>query len=233
MPDITVGGAPIISRRIGSTEVTKVMVGDVQIWPALKIVSYVSSLISIGATGAFPSHQAGDLLVVVAVGATAIPSLASGFTSAYTSSEGTMGVRVAYRFATASNTANGTWSGASWVSTYTFRNADTTTPFGAIDSIYTASSTLGRAPGLTLVNSKGQSVAVASFINNGTGTGPTTQPVGWIAKNRNARVISNEKIDTRSVEASSEQYSGAACNFRGTTFEVLPKASLIPVESGA
>lgn len=228
MSDITIGGSPIISRRFGNTEIVKVMVGEEQIWPATKLVTYENSLLYTTSTGAFPTHQAGDLLVVVAVAAGSTPpAVPTGFTSAYTSpsSEFSMAVRVGWRVATAANTANGTWSGASWISAYVFRNADTTTPIGAIASINTASNTIGRAPGLTLVNAKGQSAVAANFINNGTSGsfGSNTQSVGWRMRNRNARVVNNEKIDTRSVGPSSETLvGGGSVNWRGTTFEVLP-----------
>jgi hypothetical protein len=228
MSDITIGGSPIISRRFGNTEIVKVMVGEEQIWPPTKLVTYDSSLIYATSTGAFPAHQAGDVLVVVAVAAgNTPPALPTGFTSAYTSpsSEFSMAVRVGWRVATAANTTNGNWSGASWISTYMFRNADTTTPFGAISSINTASNAKGQAPGLTLVNNKGEAAVVASFINNGTSGsfGATSQPVGWRMRNRNARVLNNEKINTRSVGASFETLvGGGSVNWRGTTFEVLP-----------
>jgi hypothetical protein len=228
MSDLTIGGAQLISRRFGTTEIKKVMVGEEQIWPVVKLVTYDTSLIYTTSTGAFPTHKAGDVLVVVAVAAgNTPPALPAGFTSAYTSpsSEFSMAVRVGWRVATAANTSNGTWSGASYISAYVFRNADTAAPFGAIASLNTASNTIGRAPGLTLVNSKGQSAVVANFINNGTSGsfGATAQPVGWQMRNRNSRVVNNEKIDTRFAAATSETLvGGGSVNWRGTTFEILP-----------
>lgn len=234
MSGITVGNAPIKSRRYGSTEIVKVMVGDEKIWPPDKLVQYFTSQIYSTNSGTLPTHQAGDLLVIVAsaAGSTA-PTLPSGWTEAYVSpsSEFSMACRVGYRFATAANTPSGTWSGASWLCAYIFRNADTTKPIGAIASINTASNTVGNAPGLTLVNDKGESAVAACFINNGTSGsfGANTQPVGWQMKNRNARVVSNEKIDTRNAPASSETLvGGGSVNWRGTTFEVLPPGPAAP-----
>ena len=82
-----IGGAPMLGRRYGTKEIAKVYVGDERIWPPIQIPQLIGSLIYVNAaTGVFPPHQAGDILVVIAVSAGATPpSLPAGFISAYTS----------------------------------------------------------------------------------------------------------------------------------------------------
>ncbi len=237
MGDITVGGTPIVSRRYGVTEVLKVMVSDEQIWPPKQLVDVIGSLIYTTNMGAFPTHQAGDLLVVVASAAGSTPpTLPAGFFSAYISpsTEFSMAVRVGYKFAIAAGTSCPPWTGAVALTTVVFRGVNTTTPFGAIDSKNTASNTVGQAPGLTLTNATGTSTVWQTFINNGTAgsLGANTQPAGWQMKNRNARVINNCKIDSRSVLPTSETLvGGGSVNWRGTVFEILP-ADLAAADSG-
>ena len=63
MPDITLGGAPMLGRRYGNKEIAKVMLEDSQIWPPIQIPQAISSLLYVNAsTGAFASHQVGDIL---------------------------------------------------------------------------------------------------------------------------------------------------------------------------
>jgi hypothetical protein len=234
MSGVLVGNTPIISRRFGTSEIVKVMVGDEQIWPPTKLVIFVTSQLYTTNSGTLPSHQVDDVLVIVAAASGNVaPSLPTGWTGAYVSpsADFSMAVRVGYKIATAASTPSGTWSGANWMCAYVFRNADKTKPIGAIASINTASNTVGRAPGLTLENNKGEAAVVACFMNNGTSGsfGSNTQPVGWQMKNRNARVVSNEKIDTRSVGATAETLvGGGSVNWRGTTFEILPPAPVDP-----
>ena len=231
MGDIAVGATPTYGRRFGTTEIAKVYVGDELIWPPVQDVALVGSVVySNASTGAFPTHVAGDLLVVVAVaaGATA-PTLPAGFTAAYTSpsTEFSMAVRVGYKFATAAGTTNPTWTGANWITTYVFRGADSTTPFGAMASKNTASNTLGTAPSVTPVAKYGSSTVVYNLTNNGSAGSFGPAPVGWIGANRNARVASGRRVDSRTVNAVTETLAGGgSVNWRGLTFEVLPASGM-------
>ena len=229
MGDIFAGGVPLLSRRYGSTEIIKVYVGEENIWPPLQRVTLVGSIIGIGSTStAFLTHQSGDLLVVATVAAGATPpALPVGWNSAHISpaTDTLMACRLGWKIATAAGTSNPTWSGQSWQSAYVFRGADPSAPFGAIASKQTPSNTTGIAPAITPINSIGESMLLANLVNNGTAGsfGTTTVPAGWISKNRNARVINNQRVDSRLITATSETLvSGGSVNWRGLTFEVLP-----------
>jgi hypothetical protein len=233
MPDITLGGAPMLGRRYGNKEIAKVMLEDSQIWPPIQIPQAISSLLYVNAsTGAFASHQVGDILVVIAValGATP-PSLPSGFTSAYTSpsTDFSMAVRVGWRMAYSTNTSNGGWTGANFITTSVYRSVDTLFPIGAIASLATPSNTVGRAPAITPTIPGGASSVFTSFVNGGSSGsfGVDTQPVGWLMKLRNSRIILNQRIDSRTVPATKETLiGGGSANWRGTTFEMVPAQGL-------
>ena len=209
------------------------MVGDEQIWPPIQITEAISSLIYVNAsTGAFPSHQVGDILVVVAVASGATPpTLPTGFESAYNSpsTDFSMAVRIGWKMATATNTSNPTWSGASWITTNVYRNADSLFPIGAVESLNTSSNTVGRAPAIIPKVQDGLSAVFASFVNNGSAGGFTmdSQPVGWLQKQRNARITTNQRLDTRTVSATTETLvGGGSVNWRGITYEVVPAQGL-------
>ena len=229
MGEIFAGGAPILGRRYGNKEIAKVFVGDERIWPPIQIPQRIASnAYSNAFTGAFPSHQVGDILVVIAVASAATPpSLPAGFISAYTSSPSTniMGVRIGWALAYFTNTSNPTWTGATYILASVYRNVDTLAPFGAIDNLYTPTSTFGRAPAITPTVPGGASAVFTCFVNNGSQgqLNLDTQSVGWIQKVRNTRIVLNERIDTRTILPTKETLiSGGEVYWRGITFEVVP-----------
>ena len=223
----------MLGRRFNGKEVLKVLVGDEQIWPPEQIPLYIGSLIYVNsALGAFPAHQVGDLLVVIAVGVGATPpTLPTGFESAYNSpsTDFSMAVRVGYKIATATNTTNPSWSGASYITASVYRNTDSLFPIGAIASLATPSNTVGRAPAITPTVPGGASQVFANFVNNGS-TGSfnvTGQSIGWQAITRNDRIVQSRRLDTRFVPATTETLvGGGSVNWRGTTYEVKPAEGL-------
>lgn len=233
MPGIYTGGARQVGRRIGTTEVVKVYVGDERIWPPVQKVTYVGSTVNSGNVPTVPTHVAGDLLVVAANGSsstsTPVPSLPAGWTQAYRSSSNQGApVLIGYRFATASNTQGGTWTNAAYNCAYVFRNADTTTPFGAINSTMNAAST----PAVTPVNTEGESALVHYFYNNGTTGSWGAIPVGFVGKNAVARLGNLLRLNsTIGAGAAWSHTASPVPNFRTVQFEVLPAAPA-PAEEG-
>ena len=232
MSGIYTGGTRQVGRRVGTNEVVKVYVGDERIWPPVQKVTYVGSTVTSGNAPTVPTHAAGDLLVVAANGSsstsTPVPSLPAGWTQAYRSSSNQgCPVLIGYRFATASNTAGGTWTNAAATCAYVFRGADTTTPFGAINSTMNAAST----PAVTPVNTAGESVLVHYFYNNGTTGVWGAIPVGFVNKNAVARLGNLMRLDTTfGVGAAWSHTASPVPNFRTVQFEVLPPAA--PAEEG-
>jgi hypothetical protein len=223
----------MLGRRFNGKEVLKVLVGDEQIWPPEQIPLYIGSLIYVNSvSGAFPTHQVGDLLLVIAVGVGATPpSLPAGFEPAYNSpaTEFSMAVRVGYKIATATNTTNPSWAGASWITACVYRNTDSLFPIGAIASLATPSNTVGRAPAITPTVPGGASQVFANFVNGGsTGSFDVTgQSIGWQAIMRNSRIVQSRRLDTRFVPATTETLvGGGSVNWRGTTYEVKPAEGL-------
>jgi hypothetical protein len=202
------------------------MSDGVQIWPPESAIEYVGSIIYTTSTGAFSTHQAGDLLVVAAVALTGTnPTVPAGWTSAFKSpvTGENMHLTIGYKFATAAGTANPTWSGAGWLATYVFRNVNTATPFGGIASRYQGSVTTVTAPALTQVDTTGASMVVNGFVNNGSAGSMGNLPVGYQSKNRNARVVNDRKINTQLSDTPSETLNGnGSALWRAFVFEILP-----------
>ena len=216
----------MLGMRYGVKEITKVLVGDEQIWPPASVqkVIYVGSTVASGTGVTLPAHVAGDLLVVAAQGggttSTPVPSLPSGWTQAYRSSSNQgCPVLIGYKFATASNTQGGTWASSASTCGYVFRGADTTTPFGAFNSTMNAVST----PAVTPVNTAGESVLVHYFYNNGTNGAWGAIPVGFVSKNAVARLGNLQRLDTRIGAGAKWSHTASPVpNFRTVQFEVLP-----------
>jgi hypothetical protein len=223
---LTAGTLPHKSIRYGSTEIVRVMSDGVQIWPKESTIQYVSSIIYTTSTGVFPTHQAGDLLVVAAVALSGTnPTVPAGWTSAFKSpvTGENMHLTIGYKFATAAGTPNPSWSGAGWITAYVFRNVNTATPFGGIASRYQGSVSTVTAPALTQVNTTGASVIVNGFVNNGSAGSMGAAPVGYLSKNRNARIVNEQKINTQLSDTPSETLIGnGSALWRAFVFELLP-----------
>ena len=230
MPDLFAGDKPIYSRRVGTKEVLKVLLGEQLIWPPEQQVQVVSVNVGTSTVPTIGPHDYGDMLVVVAVAAGSTPpSLPTDWTSAYVSDGlSPLAFRIGFRFAYQPNYTGGLWAGATWVAGYVFRGTDFINPLGVIDSLFTASVETGNAPGITPSNRTGASAVVNNFINNGTATSLLTDgPVGWQPRNRNARVAVGRRIDSRVVLPSTDAFSTSLkADWRGITFEVPPASGL-------
>jgi hypothetical protein len=229
MSGIYTGGTRQVGRRVGTSEVIKVYVGDERIWPPVQKVTYVGSTATNGTGVTLPAHVAGDLLVVAAQGggttSTPVPALPAGWTQAYRSSSNQgCPVLIGYKFATAANTQGGTWSSSAYTCGYVFRNVDTTTPFGAFNSTMNAVST----PAVTPVNTAGESVLVHYFYNNGSGGAWGASPVGFVGKNAVSRLGNLLRLDsTFGAGAAWSHTASPVPNFRTVQFEVLPVAPVV------
>ena len=233
MAGIYTGGTHQSGRRIGNTEIVKVYVGDERIWPPVQKVTYVGSQVASGNAPTFPTHKAGDLLVVAAQGgvmtSTPVPVLPAGWTQAFRSSNAQgLPLLLAYKFATAANTSGGTWTSSVYTAAYVFRGADTTTPFGAFGAAMNATST----PLVNPVNTAGESALVHYFYNNGTTGSWGASPVGFVQKNAVARLGNLLRLDSTNGRGAAWPHTVAAgTNWRTAQFEVLPAAPA-PTEEG-
>lgn len=219
---VNIGTGGLQSAFVGDKEVQRIYVGDKYVWPSNPAakVQWIGSTVATGATNTFPGHQPGDLLVVVAVetGAASRPSLAAGFTEVHANTSG-MSICIGYKIATASNTAVGTWTNASYNTAYVFRNANTTTPFGGIASMI---DTKAISPTITVQDTSGDAVLCYGFSNNGTSGGWGATPAGYISKNGVARMANLQKIDSTSDGELRWSSTAGTVNFRNWVFEVLP-----------
>lgn len=97
----------------------------VKVWPTSLPIEYISSASAASNTVSMPTHQAGDLLIVIAGRSNNTPpGLESGWTNIENSGSNSRSVRAAYLVATSSSMATGTWTNAQFMSVLVLRNAE-------------------------------------------------------------------------------------------------------------
>ena len=229
--NLMVGGSPQVRAFVGTTPVKRTYVGSIQVWPAMttRITNLGSTVFTGTANTNFPTHTAGDLLVVVAVGGAA-PTAPAGWTTVYTSPSGNPAATIGYRFATGAGTGTGAWSGNAVATAYAFRGANKTTPFGKIGTNL-GSGLDTTAPALTLTDPSGDSLVMHSYYNNGTtGAWINKVPAGFIGKNQQARMANNQMIDTIGATTPSSVMShSASATWRTLAFELLMEPAVVQV----
>jgi hypothetical protein len=206
MANLTIGGAPLVKASVGATPIKSIYVGAEQVWPTLDLdllttkLVWVDSKAYYGGSGLqFGQHQAGDLLMVIAVGS--VPPNAPGqYTTVHKSdASGTIGGTVAYQIAKAGGTPVGTWNGVAGATTYVIRGCNQTSPIGAVESLYQGTSTLvSNAPALTLTDPSGESLVAHVHYNNAT-TGAFTASslsAGFKIKTAQDRMTSVQQQNT-------------------------------------
>jgi hypothetical protein len=228
--DTAVGDTPIAKAYVGTTPVIRTYVGDKHVWPPFSTtVTYVASTVFTGTTNVtFPTHSAGDLLVLQATGNTA-PTAPAGWTVVHTSPSGNPAAVLAYKWATGAGTGTGSWANNVAGLMYVIRNADKTNPIGAVSTSVGPSSTTVTAPALTLTDPTGSSLVAHSYFNSGSTGGWANKATGnFLIKNLVARLGSSLAIDTRgaTVEPSTLTHSAAA-TWRSLAFEVLAPAAQV------
>lgn len=105
-----------------------------------------------------PSHQTGDILIMIAVGTAAPPSAPAGWTTIGTASRSLYHSVLAYKIASSGSETSGTWTGANAVLCAVYRSSGAITvgdASGTADSSATMS-----FPSLTLENTSGASTVV-------------------------------------------------------------------------
>jgi hypothetical protein len=224
----TVGGTPLDKVYIGTTPVLRTYVGDKHVWPPYSSrVAYVGSQVFTGSTStAFPPHTPNDLLVIYAVGGAA-PTAPAGWTAVPTGQSGNPAGTLAYKWATSTSASTGVWTGNSAGIMYVFRDANQTSPFGAVGTtLGSTAGTVATAPAITLTEPDGSSLVAHNFYHDGTsGSWVNKAPANFIIKNLNARMASSLAIDTAgpSVVATSLTH-GQSAKWRSLAFEVLAPA---------
>ena len=225
----TIGGVAPSKIMSGGTPVKKVMIGGDLAWPTVDLNLLTTKLVWVdsrafygGTQLTFGQHQAGDLLLVIAVGSVA-PSAPYPYTLAYQSdASGSIAGTVAWKIATAAGTTAGTWNGVAGATTYVIRGCNQTTPLGDVQSILQNTSTLvSNAPALTLTDPSGESlVAHAHYNNANTGSWNTGDPAGFISKTKQDRMTSLQQLNTTGGLPSSLTHSSAQKTL-GFSVEVL------------
>ena len=138
--------------------------------------SFIGGLFAYGASAALPPHQAGDLLIVIAVSwDSTIPALPAGWTSSSTSSS-IVGRRIGWRVAPSAGTASGTWTNAGALYALVWRGF---TAVGASASNSSYSSNSGH-PALTLQAPATSWVGTLSDTDGGVAPVPSGTVSRWV-----------------------------------------------------
>ncbi len=186
-------------------------------------VQYVGSSVAGGTSPSPITHQAGDLMVVVSQSiSSAPPLLASGWTTAYASVSSSRPLRVAWKIATATNDSWGSWSGATYCTSYVFRGFNTGTPFGSTFG----TSVLAETQAITPQNSDERSQIVYYAFQSG-GSAWINPPPELKGRNSTTAVYNGEKINSSTAPSLTLASTGASA-YRNLTFEVLPAAGAPP-----
>lgn len=123
-------------------------------------ISYIDQASAASNTTTWPTHQAGDLLLVIAHrNAPGAPTLPTGYTTVQSATGNDNGLRIGYRIAAGSGTAFGTWTNANRVVGLVYRGAS---GVGASSANTQASGGSKTIPALTLQNTSGTSWHVSS-----------------------------------------------------------------------
>ena len=225
----TIGGVAPSKIMAGGTPVKKVMIGGDLAWPTVDLNLLTTKLVWVdsrafygGTQLTFGQHQAGDLLLVIAVGSVA-PSAPYPYTLAYQSdASGSIAGTVAWKIATAAGTTAGTWNGVAGATTYVIRGCNQATPLGDVQSIYQGTSTLvSNAPALTFTDPSGESLGVHVHYNNAnTGSWSSSGADGFTTKTNQDRMTSLQQLNTTVGLPSSLTHSSAQKTL-GFAVEVL------------
>lgn len=156
-------------------------------------VEFVSGGGADAATVAIPTHQAGDMIIIVAgrYDAATAPSLPAGWTEIVsdTVSAGgfSLGYRVGYKFATAGSETSGTWTNATRMAVAVYRNA---VSIGNIAASKATDSSRITWPALSLDSPPG---LVLGFAAHAAAAGSGSPPAGYtfrgMAPSSSARAI--------------------------------------------
>jgi hypothetical protein len=232
---LNIGSTAAKSVYVGGTQAKAVYLGATQIFPVGPTVPttpiiWVGSTVGSGTSNTFATHLADDLLVAVAISSTNTARVPpSGYTTAYTSTEGYAALTIAYKWAMGAGTPFGTWpSGTAWTCSYVFRGVNRNTPFGQIASVQ---SNAGVSPEITLTDASGDSLLAYMYFNGATSGVWGSAPAGFISKNSNARLSNIQKIDSHTDGSATLTHTSTGTNtYRNAVFELLVPPATPPAE---
>ena len=96
--------------------------------------TFVGAATAASSSVTLPSHQTGDLIIIVAARASSSQSAAAGYTSLSTANSGSnVAYNVGYKYAASSGESSGTWTGATAIAAMVFRGFH---PTAAVSATY-------------------------------------------------------------------------------------------------
>lgn len=193
-------------------------------------ISLVGSSSVGGISMIIPTHQAGDLLLMFAYrdGVITPPTVPVGWTTIGTpSGSNTNSSSLAYKIASGSGTASGTWTGATGLTVQVLRGVNPTTPIGANADNGIGSTTV-TYPALTLNQTNGTSWVLGFAGHKSPNTTLETPPTG-MTNNINYIIPSNiaevsahgTNSGVSSWIARSVSVGGTSAGWRARTVEII------------
>ncbi len=142
-------------------------------------ISYVGSASSSTTTITPPTHQAGDLFLILAFrdGSSSTPSMPLDYTQIKTVTANSAGAMWAYKLATSASETGGTWTNATGLLLMVYRGTDNITPIGG-SSTNTAASTTVTYGATNMADTTGNSWVVGAAATRSIDTTIETPPTG-------------------------------------------------------
>jgi hypothetical protein len=144
-------------------------------------ISRVGGIAAAATTAVPPAHAVGDLILVFASrsGNVAPPTVPAGYTSLGTKAGTSISSVLAYRIATATNDAGGTWTNATGVVFEIYRSSSGNFVIAANSAASSSSTTSTVAiPSLSNIYEQSGMSWAAGFVGNSSSTNITTAPTG-------------------------------------------------------
>jgi hypothetical protein len=218
-----IGDTAIGAAYVGDTAASAIYLGDTQVWSATVPISFVDGAEAAAATVTIPTHQVGDLLLIVALRPNAsTPSLPAGWTSLAAPTTTGKSYQVGYKIATATNDASGTWTNAAVTQVFIYRNAGVPgTPTVNLGAATAGNETF---PALTLSTLSGTSWCFRYIYGNtgsraGSLAGYTVRGVSTISSNV-ANFDSNAGLTANPTADTTTGVSGTSANYIAISLEL-------------
>lgn len=169
---VNIGTTSLAGCYVGTTAVQKIYVGTTEVWSAAPDpVSIVGQASNHSSTVSIPTHQAGDVFLMLASGHTslqvptapgAVGTVPTWNSLQTTGGGGSLGVRLAYAVAASSGRTSGTWTNANSLAVVVLRGASVSNPIGgnAVGANSGIGADIAVHPSVTMAKTDGTSALI-------------------------------------------------------------------------
>lgn len=201
-------------------------------------ISFVGSASSSLTTITPPSHQTGDLFLILAFrdGSNSTPTIPSDYKQIQTVTANSAGSMFAFKLATSNAETGGTWANATGLILLVYRGVDQNTPLGGSGAA-TAASTTVTYPSVAMANTTGTSWVVGMAATRSIDTTIETPPTNMT--NRVDLLDATDEVAGHDTNAgvtgwptSTVSIGGTSSGWAGFTVEIRVPSSHYFINSG-